>query len=70
MHHTPALGDACRSVEIHNEALLDEIGPEARSGRVPDSFHAPMVAEFDLPAASVANGEAHEPIADDGLVGR
>ena len=39
--------------EIHNEALGDELISPARVWRSPDSFHAPLVAEFDLPARSL-----------------
>ncbi|MGF1639464.1 MAG: endonuclease/exonuclease/phosphatase family protein [Rhodospirillales bacterium] len=43
-----------RGVEIHNEALGDElITPQAVSGS-PESFHAPVVAEFRLDAASAS----------------
>ena len=44
-----ALRDRFASIEIQNEALRDETAPEARSGSLPDSFHAPLVAAFDLP---------------------
>lgn len=37
-------------VEIHNEALEDELVSYASGGRNPASFHAPLVAEFDLAA--------------------
>ena len=45
---SPSLRAACRDVDILNEALRDETGPAALSGHLPDSFHAPMVAEFEL----------------------
>ncbi len=45
---SPVLKAACRDVDILNEALRDETTPDALAGRLPDSFHAPMVAEFDL----------------------
>lgn len=39
---------ALRQVEVHNEVLFDEmIGPSRISGP-PDSFHAPLIAEFAL----------------------
>jgi endonuclease/exonuclease/phosphatase family metal-dependent hydrolase len=37
-----------RDVEVHNEALGDELVAFATGARGPDSFHAPVVAEFDL----------------------
>ena len=37
-----------REVEVHNEALGDELVAYATGTRTPESFHAPMVAEFDL----------------------
>lgn len=40
------LGD----VDIHNEALSDEAVVSANSGRALESYHAPIVATFDLPA--------------------
>jgi endonuclease/exonuclease/phosphatase family metal-dependent hydrolase len=40
-----------RGVEVHNEALGDELmTPQAVAG-APESFHAPVVAEFRLPGA-------------------
>lgn len=36
-------------VEIHNEALSDELVGYASASRSPESYHAPIVAEFDLP---------------------
>lgn len=39
---------ACRKIVIDNEALLDETEPAALSARRPGSYHAPIVAEFDL----------------------
>jgi len=38
-----------RSVEIHNEALGDELAGYAAVEASPESYHAPVVAEFDLP---------------------
>lgn len=35
---------------IHNEALSDELVGYAIVGHSPESYHAPIVAEFDLPA--------------------
>jgi endonuclease/exonuclease/phosphatase family metal-dependent hydrolase len=37
-----------RHLEIHNEALADELVGYAKIDTPPDSFHAPMVAEFAL----------------------
>jgi predicted extracellular nuclease len=37
-----------RSVDIHNEALFDELIGPSRIEQPPDSFHAPLVAEFAL----------------------
>ncbi|MGE0744041.1 MAG: endonuclease/exonuclease/phosphatase family protein [Rhodospirillales bacterium] len=45
-----ALMGAFRGVEVHNEALEDEVVGYALAGGSPESYHAPLVAEFDLPA--------------------
>lgn len=37
-----------RAVEIHNEALEDELVGYATVRKSPESYHAPVVAEFDL----------------------
>ena len=37
-----------RGLEIHNEALGDEVVAYAGIDRSPESFHAPLVAEFEL----------------------
>ena len=37
-----------RGVEIHNEALEDELVGYATVKKSPESYHAPVVAEFDL----------------------
>ena len=37
-----------RHVEIHNEALEDELVAFATVSRSPESFHAPVVAQFDF----------------------
>jgi endonuclease/exonuclease/phosphatase family metal-dependent hydrolase len=37
-----------RHLEIHNEALADELVGYAKMDKPPDSFHAPMVAELAL----------------------
>lgn len=37
-----------RAVEVHNEALMDELIGPSRVARPPDSFHAPLVVEFSL----------------------
>ena len=39
-----------RGLEIHNEALGDEVVAYAGIDRSPESFHAPLVAEFELSA--------------------
>ncbi len=41
---------AYRHVEVHNEALGDELLAYATASRSPESFHAPIVAEFELSA--------------------
>jgi endonuclease/exonuclease/phosphatase family metal-dependent hydrolase len=41
------LAPYCRRSEVHNEGLADETAPDAPSR--PESFHAPVVAEFALP---------------------
>jgi endonuclease/exonuclease/phosphatase family metal-dependent hydrolase len=38
-----------RGVEIHNEALPDESGPFRSDVQFPESDHAPVIAEFELP---------------------
>ncbi|AWK88945.1 endonuclease/exonuclease/phosphatase family protein [Azospirillum thermophilum] len=38
-----------RSAEIHNEALSDELVAHATVDRSPESYHAPVVASFELP---------------------
>lgn len=43
----PLLG-LCRKVEIHNEGLGDEVVGYALAHGSPESFHAPVVAEFEL----------------------
>ena len=40
-----------RSAEIHNEGLVDELVDYANEGRSPESHHAPVVVEFELPQA-------------------
>ncbi len=45
-----ALMAAYRHVEVHNEALGDELVAYATASRSPESFHAPIVAEFDISA--------------------
>jgi endonuclease/exonuclease/phosphatase family metal-dependent hydrolase len=44
-----ALMGAFRHVEIHNEALGDELVAYASVEASPESYHAPVVAEFTLP---------------------
>ena len=38
-----------QAIEVHNEALGDELVAYATGSRSPDSFHAPLVASFRLP---------------------
>ena len=38
----------CRYAAVHNEGLRDEAAPHAEE--LPDSFHAPVVAQFTLPS--------------------
>lgn len=38
-----------RGLEVHNETLGDEVVAYAGVERAPDSFHAPLVAEFERP---------------------
>ena len=45
---SPALAHRCRGLEIHNEALSDELVAFAMDSRSPESYHAPVVASFDL----------------------
>ena len=42
-----------RSVEIHNEALGDELVTSHAVRGGPESFHAPVVAEFGAPGRGV-----------------
>ncbi len=37
------------SAEIHNEGLVDELVDYANEGESPESHHAPVVVEFDMP---------------------
>lgn len=43
-----ALSACYRHVEIHNESITDELFGFANIGENPESYHAPVVAEFDL----------------------
>jgi endonuclease/exonuclease/phosphatase family metal-dependent hydrolase len=45
-----------RGVEIHNEALGDELVTSHAVRGTPESFHAPMVAEFHFDEAPAAQG--------------
>lgn len=45
-----------QAVEIHNEALEDELVGYHGIARSPDSFHAPLVATFALPEAGADSG--------------
>lgn len=64
---SPTLLAALRAVEIHNEGLADEVfgdaAPEAAgdatTGAAAGSFHAPLVAAFDLPADADAPFTGH-----------
>jgi endonuclease/exonuclease/phosphatase family metal-dependent hydrolase len=38
-----------RGAEIHNEGLVDELVDYANEGKSPESHHAPVVVEFDMP---------------------
>jgi endonuclease/exonuclease/phosphatase family metal-dependent hydrolase len=40
---------ACRKITVDNAALLDETEPASVGARRPGSYHAPVVAEFELP---------------------
>ncbi len=40
-----------RTIEVHNEALGDELVAYATGSQSPESFHAPLVANFRLPEA-------------------
>jgi endonuclease/exonuclease/phosphatase family metal-dependent hydrolase len=44
-----SLALACRKIAIDNAALLDDTEDEALAARRPGSYHAPVVAEFELP---------------------
>lgn len=46
-----------RSAEIHNEALGDELIAHATVAHSPESYHAPVVATFEMPACPSAEGE-------------
>lgn len=45
---SPALAARCRTVEIHNQGLVDEAAAERLGAAFIDSTHAPVVAVFDL----------------------
>ena len=42
------LAASCRGMEIHNEALSDELTAFAMNSQSPESYHAPVVATFEL----------------------
>ena len=44
-----SLALACRKITIDNASLLDETEPASVSALRPGSYHAPVVAEFELP---------------------
>jgi exonuclease III len=46
-----ALYGSFRTIEVHNERLADELIGYGKGLRTPGSYHAPVVAEFDLAAA-------------------
>lgn len=46
---SPGMRKRRRKTEIHNEALADEYEAYTSGRKAPESFHAPVVAEFDLP---------------------
>ncbi|MFM9842015.1 MAG: endonuclease/exonuclease/phosphatase family protein [Dongiaceae bacterium] len=48
---------ACRNVTIDNSALLDEVEPASVSSLRPGSYHAPVVAEFQLQTTSRVDGD-------------
>ena len=54
-----ALLAACRGVEIHNEALQDEVVAYAIEEDNPASLHAPVVAEFELEPGAPQGQGAH-----------
>lgn len=41
-----------RGIEVHNETLGDELVGYASLGRSPESYHAPLVVEFDIPESA------------------
>jgi endonuclease/exonuclease/phosphatase family metal-dependent hydrolase len=45
---SPALFARYRALEVHNERLGDEASPEAHTHPSPGSYHAPIVATFEL----------------------
>jgi endonuclease/exonuclease/phosphatase family metal-dependent hydrolase len=45
---SPALQKQRRKTEIHNESLADEYIAAKRGATIPGSFHAPVVAEFEI----------------------
>jgi hypothetical protein len=38
-----------QAIEVHNETLCDELVGYGKTKHETSSFHAPLVAEFDLP---------------------
>ena len=50
-----------RSIEVHNEWLGDELVDYATVSHSPESYHAPLVAAFDLAALTGAVGGAGTP---------
>lgn len=40
-----------RHFEVHNEALGDELVAYATVSHSPESYHAPVIAEFAMPVA-------------------
>lgn len=50
-----------REMEVHNEALGDEVIAQAMVDRTPESYHAPIVAAFELPRDRTPEGAAPTP---------
>jgi endonuclease/exonuclease/phosphatase family metal-dependent hydrolase len=47
-----------RGLEVHNETLDDELAPSERVERATESYHAPLVASFELPEDCAAGTPA------------
>jgi predicted extracellular nuclease len=46
-----------REMEVHNEALGDEVVAYTMVDRTPESYHAPIVAAFELPRNTSRTGD-------------